>query len=137
MEPWCSMRATTYVRPDRVHVWPTHATVRLHRQRSSQVHAQQQTVHQSIAWSDDGGRTFSAVYFAPTLPDPVVEGSMIFGRYTPPELGVGLPLFFTNPASEIAREVRPITVLNGRRGVGRGRGAGSPDVPARRISRSR
>ena len=72
-----------------------------------------------ISWSHDGGRTFSAVYFAPTLPDPVVEGSMIFGRYTPPELGVGLPLFFTNPASESAREVRaPITVLNGQQGVG-------------------
>ena len=33
----------------------------------------QQTVHRSIAWSHDGGRTFSPVYFAPTLPDPVVE----------------------------------------------------------------
>jgi hypothetical protein len=31
---------------------------------------------------------------------------MIFGRDTPAELGVGQPLFFTNPASETAREVK-------------------------------
>lgn len=62
------------------------------------------TVHRSIAWSNDGARTFSPVYFARTLPDPVVEGSMIFGEFTPDSLGVGRPLFFTNPASEIARQ---------------------------------
>ena len=38
-------------------------------------------VHRSIAWSHDGGRTFTPVYFAPTLPDPVVEGAMIYGEY--------------------------------------------------------
>ena len=64
----------------------------------------EKTVHRSIAWSDDGARTFTPVYFAPSLPDPVVEGAMVFGRFTPEELGVGLPLFFTNPASETARE---------------------------------
>jgi len=63
-----------------------------------------QTVHRSIAWSHDGGRTFSPVYFAPDLPDPVVEGSMILGDFTPLSLGVGRPLFFTNPASESARQ---------------------------------
>eukprot|EP01052_Picozoa_sp_SAG31_P029926 SAG31_NODE_3022_length_4780_cov_10.130955_4_plen_366_part_00 len=68
------------------------------------IHQQQKTVHRSIAWSHDGARTFTPVYFAPTLPDPVVEGSMIFGQYTPAALGVGRPLFFTNPASEVARE---------------------------------
>ena len=26
---------------------------------------------------------------------------MTFGRYTPGDLGVGQPLFFTNPASEV------------------------------------
>ena len=62
------------------------------------------TVHRSISWSDDGGRSFSPVYFAPALPDPVVEGSMIWGASTDPALGVGKPLFFTNPASEVARE---------------------------------
>ena len=60
--------------------------------------------HRAVAWSHDGGRTFSDVYFPPTLPDPVVEGSMIFGRHTPAALGVGQPLFFTNPASEAARQ---------------------------------
>ena len=40
----------------------------------------------------------------PTLPDPVVEGAMVFGAHTPASLGVGTPLFFTNPASELARE---------------------------------
>merc|ERR1712217_700575 len=34
----------------------------------------------------------------------VVEGSMILGRFTPKSLGVGHPLFFTNPASEAARQ---------------------------------
>ena len=48
-----------------------------------------QTVHRAIAWSDDGGRSFSPVYFPPTLPDPVVEGSMIWGEHTPAALGVG------------------------------------------------
>lgn len=67
-----------------------------------------QTVHRSIAWSHDGARNFSPVYFAPTLPDPVVEGSMIFGQFTNNSLGVGKPLFFTNPASEVAR--RDITL---------------------------
>ena len=68
------------------------------------VHQAQKTVHRSIAWSLDGGRSFTPVYFAPSLPDPIVEGAMIFGRYTPLALGVGQPLFFTNPASESARE---------------------------------
>jgi hypothetical protein len=61
-------------------------------------------VHRSIAWSMDGARSFSPVYFPETLPDPVVEGSMLFGEHTPAALGVGKPLFFTNPASERARE---------------------------------
>jgi len=61
-------------------------------------------VHRSIAWSEDGGRNFSAVSFAIDLPDPVVEGSMILGGDTPASLGVGKPLFFTNPASFVARE---------------------------------
>lgn len=65
---------------------------------------QNHTAHRSIAWSDDGGRSFTPVFFAPTLPDPVVEGSMVFGEHTPAALGVGQPLFFTNPASEVARE---------------------------------
>jgi hypothetical protein len=29
---------------------------------------------------------------------------MVFGEYTPVALGVGQPLFFTNPASELARQ---------------------------------
>ena len=29
---------------------------------------------------------------------------MVFGEHTPAALGVGQPLFFTNPASEVARE---------------------------------
>ena len=68
------------------------------------VNQSQQKVHRSIAWSHDGARSFSAVYFAPDLPDPVVEGSMILGNATPRSLGVGQPLFFTNPASFVARE---------------------------------
>eukprot|EP00937_MAST-01D_sp_MAST-1D-sp2_P006576 g6576.t1 len=62
------------------------------------------TVHRSVAWSDDGGRSFSPVYFPLTLPDPVVEGSMVWGQHTDAALGVGQPLFFTNPASEVARQ---------------------------------
>ena len=68
------------------------------------INQSKQTVHRSIAWSDDGARSFSPVYFAPDLPDPVVEGSMILGSYTNQSLGVGQPLFFTNPASYVARE---------------------------------
>ena len=62
------------------------------------------TVHRSVAYSHDGGRSFSEVQFPATLPDPVVEGSMIFGVATPPGLGVGTPLFFTNPNSFLARK---------------------------------
>ena len=32
------------------------------------------------------------------------RGAMVFGEHTPAALGVGQPLFFTNPASEVARE---------------------------------
>ena len=62
------------------------------------------TVHRSVAWSNDGGRSFSPVVFPATLPDPVVEGSMVWGEHTPATLGVGKPLFFTNPNSELARQ---------------------------------
>jgi hypothetical protein len=55
-------------------------------------------VRRAISWSQDGGRSFSPVFFAPTLPDPVCEGAMVFGEHTPSELRVGTPLFFTNAA---------------------------------------
>ena len=32
------------------------------------------------------------------------RGAMVFGEHTPVALGVGQPLLFTNPASEVARE---------------------------------
>ena len=61
-----------------------------------------QTVHRSIAWSHDGGRTFSPVFFPESLPDPVVEGSMVFGNYTPESLGVGMPRTFIHKQSAAA-----------------------------------
>ena len=42
-------------------------------------------------------------YLNPDLPDPVVQGSMVAGDYTPVILGVGKPLFFTNAHMEFDR----------------------------------
>jgi|EP01046_Picozoa_sp_COSAG06_P029340 sialidase-1 len=65
------------------------------------------TTHRAISWSHDGGETLSHVYRAPTLPDPVVEGSMA----TDAE---GKMLVFVHPNSETERENMTVfTSLNG------------------------
>ena len=53
-----------------------------------------QAVHRSVAWSVDGARSFTPVYFPWTLPDPVVEGSMIFGSATSASLVGFVPRTF-------------------------------------------
>lgn len=61
-------------------------------------------VHRAMAWSHDGGESFSPTFFAPDLISPIVEGAMISATHTPSSLGVGPdPLFFTNPASSTSR----------------------------------
>ena len=49
------------------------------------------------------GKSWTAPYLNPDLPDPIVQGSMIAGDHTPPSLGVGKPLFFTNAHTELDR----------------------------------
>ena len=49
------------------------------------------------------GKSWTAPYLNPDLPDPIVQGSMIAGDHTPPSLGVGEPLFFTNAHTELDR----------------------------------
>ena len=49
------------------------------------------------------GKSWIGPYLNPDLPDPIVQGSMIAGDHTPPSLGVGKPLFFTNAHTELDR----------------------------------
>ena len=61
------------------------------------------SVRRAIMWSNDEGTHWSDPYLSSDLPDPIVQGSMIAGSATPPSLGVGQPLFFTNAHTELDR----------------------------------
>ena len=54
-------------------------------------------VHRGISWSHDGGDSFSAAYFPPSLPDPIVEGAMATDAS-------GKMLVFTHPANPRNRD---------------------------------
>ena len=55
------------------------------------------TTHRAISWSDSGGETLSHVFRAPSLPDPIVEGSMTTDLE-------GKLLVFVHPNSETSRD---------------------------------
>jgi sialidase-1 len=55
------------------------------------------TTHRAISWSNDGGETLSHAFRVPTLPDPIVEGSMT----TDTQAKV---LVFVHPSSEHTRD---------------------------------
>eukprot|EP01047_Picozoa_sp_COSAG01_P047512 COSAG01_NODE_4546_length_4932_cov_10.841092_1_plen_595_part_10 len=61
------------------------------------------SVRRAIMWSHDEGNSWIGPYLNGDLPDPIVQGSMIAGSATPPSLGIGQPLFFTNAHTELDR----------------------------------
>jgi sialidase-1 len=64
---------------------------------------QTHSVKRAIMWSSDQGASWTEPYFNPDLPDPICEGDMVLGSHTPPTLGVGQPLLFTHPQSNLDR----------------------------------